>query len=154
MKHRHYDIIVALASNTELCAFFKARNGSAWRELEEFILRGGISENFDYFLCLAKHKEAVLHALGGGQSQATNEIGGGEFQDVCVGKPDVYWTSGGWYMSDACESRLKPKKEKRWIIVDPKTDYTFNFLFISKCEADKENGGEHQVVEIEVEVNG
>lgn len=43
-------------------------------------------------------------------------------------------------------------KEKRWIIVDPKTDYTFNGLYMQEKEADEENGGVHQVIEIEVDV--
>tara|TARA_Y100000588_G_scaffold31471_1_gene30793 strand:- start:13534 stop:14004 length:471 start_codon:yes stop_codon:yes gene_type:complete len=155
MKHKQYEMIVAKASNMDLVVFVKGKATDTW------VLRGEQSTttffyDVEYFLCLPQHKEAVLHALNGGQSQATNEIGEGKYQDVYVGKPDIYWTSGGWYMSDVCESRIKPKKEKRWIVLQydqDLKDWCFEDGTLYKTVEDAEDNRRYgQLAEIEVEV--
>lgn len=110
MKHKHYDMIVAKAANMNLIQFVRFD--------KEWIVQGrhenlniAFEENYQYFLCLPKHKDVVLNILNGGNG----EVNYGEFwQDCNVGQP-IEWCPEWWCMNDNCESRIKQKKEKRWI---------------------------------------
>lgn len=153
MKHKHYDMIVAKAANMDLVVFANSGDGE-WFEMnkEEF----PIISDFEFFLCLLKHKEPCLHWLNGGDVQ--NNISYPIMQDGWVPfcsfehRSCEPWSVSCNFMRKESNFRIKPKKEKRWIIVDPKTSYAFNELYETKIEADKENGHIHQVIEIEVEV--
>ena len=65
MKHKHYDMIVALAENMNLATFCKGKLGKEWIDLGGEGLPCFIPDNH-YFLCLPQHKEACLHWLNGG----------------------------------------------------------------------------------------
>lgn len=114
MKHKYYDKIVAKAANMELVVFTKSTMANKW-EVTSF---GDLvkNEDFDFFLCLPQHKEAVLNCLNGGESQVAS-ISSGWLPANC-GDP-VEWGGEWWYMNPNGESRIKPKKEKRWIATFP-----------------------------------
>jgi hypothetical protein len=115
MKHRHHDMICAKAANMDLVVFYKNPINGEWKEIKsnenslpEF------SEDFEYFACIPQHKEACLHWLNGGMVQIGRGIGC--FVDAQPAL--VYshkWIDTKWYTLDNYESRIKPRKEKRWI---------------------------------------
>lgn len=152
MKHKHYDMIVAKAENMDLETFLNL--DGKWKLMVNAV---PISEESEYFLCLPQHKEACLHWLNGGGVQDNFE---GEWSDCPFLSQTINTDSENsltfsvhhMFMNEEFNFRIAPKKEKRWIIVDPKTDYTFNGLYFSKESAENENGSSHQVIEIEVEV--
>lgn len=110
MKHKHYDMIVAKAANMELVVLFKSER-SEWREYEA---SGLMVFEGDYFLCLPQHKEAVLHALNNGKAIVRVN---GDPQGWTSGVA-VNWSEKHWSMDSNIESRIKPKKEKRWVVID------------------------------------
>ncbi|AUR96335.1 hypothetical protein NVP1223O_38 [Vibrio phage 1.223.O._10N.261.48.A9] len=112
MKHKHYEMIVAKAANMELTTLVKF--GKEWMISAPHTVGEIISfdSRYEYFLCLPQHKEACLHYLNGGDvlvksnfvpSWATVTHGQSWGKDV------------GWMCEDA-QYRIKPKKEKRWIL--------------------------------------
>lgn len=64
-KHKHYDMIVAKAENTDLAVFYKAVHESEWKDLPRSPFPVFIETN-EYFLCLPERKEACLDWLNGG----------------------------------------------------------------------------------------
>ncbi len=157
MKHKHYEMIVAKAENTELIQFYKA-NGS-WHETNEQFNRSNgwaFYENTEYFLCLPQHKEACLHWLNGGEVECSSRLTNG--WESCGYIKNITWSKLIGLMSKDASYRIKPKKEKRWIGVakDKTTDATFKTKegcmkyvkeeyvtsFVDSC----------QFIEIEVEV--
>ncbi len=145
MKHKHYDMIVAKASNMDLVVFVKSEEtesggllvGSVthteWPETGE---RGDqmpcFHSDLDYFLCLPQHKEAVLNDLNGGESQLTFD---GTNWDKCNLNQPVKWSEGWWYMKGESQSRIKPKKEKVWVAYH-KDGFMFNEVGGSECDID------------------
>ncbi|CAM0006763.1 hypothetical protein VPHK367G1_0003 [Vibrio phage K367 g1] len=111
MKHKHYDMIVAKAANMELVVFLESNQGWSEKENQSDIQ---FHEQFDYFLCLPQHKEACLHWLNGGDLQINRK--GHGFLDW--GRPNRGWVKEVSFMFDINEFRIKPKKEKRWIVWD------------------------------------
>ena len=65
-KHKHYEMIVAKAADTELVVFFKCDTGWYFDDTSETIK---FHSDTDYFLCLPQHKEYCLHWLNGGEVQ-------------------------------------------------------------------------------------
>lgn len=155
MKHKYYDKIVAKAANMELVVFTKSTMANKW-EVTSF---GDLvkNEDFDFFLCLPQHKEAVLNCLNGGESQVAS-ISSGWLPANC-GDP-VEWGGEWWYMNPNSESRIKPKKEKRWIGVNVTTGKTTSAYThddegnYAEDEVRLTNGNlsDWQFIEIEVEV--
>lgn len=151
--HKHAAMIKAKADNMDLVVFSKYKK--EWQEISRADDDAcSFYGDCKYFLCLPKHKDVVLHILNGGDG----EVNYGEFwQDCNVGQP-IKWNSRWWCMNEDCESRIKPKKEKRWIAVDPSTtqctrhystkESCFNSEF-SGCEG---NASGWQFIEIEVEI--
>lgn len=109
MKHPHYDKIVAKAANMDLVVF--TRQGSKWNALNEF---PAWNEDYEYFLCQPKHKEACLHWLNGGKVQVKNETYL-DWVDCGSHDDDPQWYKDVWMMRELNEYRIKPRKEKRWI---------------------------------------
>lgn len=142
MKHKYAEMIKAKADNMELVLFTKRGESSTWGELNN---HGDVTflHEFDYFLCLPQHKEAVLNALNGGESQLTFD---GVTWNKCNLNQPVEWSEDWWYMKGESQSRIKPKKEKRLIAIDPKTSEVF-----VATSAYIANDG-FQLIEIEVEV--
>lgn len=113
MKHKYAEMIKAKADDMELVLFTKRGESSTWGELDN---HGDVTflYDFDYFLCLPQHKEACLHWLNGGELQAmdTNWIN--------VFPVESYqWEEEHDFMCQDAKIRIKPKKEKRWIAVNP-----------------------------------
>ena len=111
MKHKHYEMIVAFAGNTEFSVFCKGELGKEWIELSGCGMPCFVPES-DYFLCLPQHKEACLHWLNGGDVQV-QDFPTNDFNDYSDEKYE--WSLETWWMSEQCNVRIKPKKEKRWI---------------------------------------
>jgi hypothetical protein len=136
--HKHSEMIKAKADNMDLVLF--ACSNSGWVELsaEEF----PNNECFNYFACLQQHKAACLHWLNGGKSQTS--IGDGHWVSCDVphewNKCQLFW-----YLNKNAGSRIKHKKEKRWIC------YDLYGCFVKEVniEPSVEVG---QVFEIEIEV--
>ena len=109
MKHKHYDMIVALAENMDLVVFIKTCG--KWKVNNNSHFPPFFCEDeYEYFLCLPQHKEACLHWLNGGEV---------EFEYDSKWHSCSYW-SREWHETSGftCEDnklRIKPKKEKRWI---------------------------------------
>ena len=112
MKHKHYEMIVAKAANMELVVFEKSKL-SGWVLLERHLIPD--SDACEYFLCLPQHKEFCLHWLNGGEVQL-QDFPTNDFNDYLDEKSE--WSRELWWMSEQCNIRIKPKKEKRWIPVN------------------------------------
>lgn len=145
--HKYADMICAKANNMGLVTFINTNDGWGWRGLTHGSLPSFIEDN-EYFLCLPQHKDACLHWLNGGTSQYLSNamsswINFGDSKD---------WIFTHLLMTNECEIRIKPQKEKRWIAVNPKTGYTSS---LSENEGDIKKAykvGTWQIREIEVEV--
>ncbi|AGN51436.1 hypothetical protein VPJG_00072 [Vibrio phage jenny 12G5] len=149
MKNVHYDKIVAKAANMDLVVFFKASSHSEWCEVSNSLLPAFHPET-EYFLCLPRHKGACLHWLNGGELQV-NRLSNGYLD---WDRPSRDWAKEVSFMFDVKEFRIKPKKEKRWILVNA-IDCFQPRMFDDEGEADQMLQGSHpnwSKHEIEVEV--
>lgn len=111
MKHKHYDMICAKAANMELIRFTKLddNQGSEWIVQADNVQNSTqFNEQAEYFLCLPRHKEAVLNLLNGGDSQANF----GERWSACNLNEPTEWNPSWWYMNKICKSRIKPRKDE------------------------------------------
>ncbi|CAH9014991.1 conserved hypothetical protein [Vibrio phage 466E53-1] len=118
MKHKHYDMIVTKAANMDLVIFIKLDGKWEVGSHESQIINFG--SHYEYFLCLPQHKEACLHWLNGGGVEVRNIAGVHQGWDKLpdyAEKPS--WLPHADFMNERCEVRIKPKKEKRWIAVNP-----------------------------------
>ena len=142
-------MIVAKAENTELIVFVK--DGNHWNEITQAT---PFYEHNNYFLCLPQHKEAVLNSLNGGVAQFESPR---EKGDHALEQAD--WSSSEWYMQSDATSRIKPKKEKRWVI-ECNGALLSTRLFTSESSAQQSVGesgystDDVQFIEIEVKVTG
>lgn len=103
-------MIVAKAANMDLVVLCKNVVGK-WIEQEYAETDVKFSETgFGYFLCLPQHKDTVIDSLNGGVAIFESPREKGEH---ALNQAD--WVKDEWYMQDDCNSRIKPKKEKRWI---------------------------------------
>ncbi len=154
MKHKHYDMIVAKAANVDLVVFIKM--GDKWEVIgshENQIVNFG--SHYDYFLCLPQHKEACLHWLNGGDSQS---LSGDDWFDILEWK--YLWGEASGFMRKDLTTRIKPKKEKRWIAFNSKSFMVTRDTYTTgvKCEDALNKAGEiyeshpWQFIEIEIEV--
>lgn len=110
MRHKHYDMIVAKAANMDLVKFVK-HTGSQW-EIEGSMLEiTAFHQEADYFLCLPQHKEACLHWLNGCDAQVMDDNWVNMFP-----VENYPWEEGHDFVDVEAKIRIKPKKEKRWII--------------------------------------
>ncbi|CAM0006411.1 hypothetical protein VPHK373_0004 [Vibrio phage K373] len=142
MKNKHYDMIVAKAANMELVVFFNPSFGSGAGKWEEATttLFPAFHPDTEYFLCLPQHKEACLHWLNGGEVEENYNSQWDKVERHSWHDQSVFNFYDGYII------RIKPKKEKRLIAIDPKTSEVF--VVTSACIAD--HG--FQLIEIEVEV--
>lgn len=123
MKHKHYDMIMAKAANMDLVVFCRDTSSEShkWDEYVSVGFEGEIPEcaipafeyGYEYFMCLPQHKEACLHWLNGGIIQDNYE---GKFEDCGKYSEAESWNVCHIMMDDDAEYRIKPRKEKRWVI--------------------------------------
>lgn len=145
--HKHAAMIKAKADNMELVVFRKYYDNS-WGEIQRHDCC--FMPDFEYFLCLPKHKEACLHWLGGGYTQSRY----GASQDWDDYNPIKSWSCGSIFMQNHAEIRIKPRKEERWVAIKRKDKtevYTVSFNSLDEA-IDTLNGKYWQFIEIEVEV--
>ena len=109
-KHPHAEMIKAFLDNTEICVLINHEDEGKWLYANPGALLD--YQNQEFFACLPQHKEAVLNVLNGGESQTYRE--GGTWKLAVCGSG---WNSDFWYMREDKESRIKPRKEERWIAV-------------------------------------
>jgi hypothetical protein len=136
-KHPHADMIKAKADNMDLVVF-KKNYEEIWVELsDQSEIR--IKRNLEYFACLPQHKEACLHWLNGGDIQWSDHIFGwtdkDKFEDDLESQKFFY---GNGFMRSEINFRIKPRKEKRWIVVR-KSDLFVGAILYGSEEAAKRN---------------
>ena len=152
--HKHAAMIKAKADNMDLVVLRKHHDGDWIEVADQSEVR--IKQSGEYFLCLPKHKKAVLCGLNGGNFQVRCLD---EFSEGWYLNPSDWGRRDIWYMLDSHESRIKPSKENRWIAVN-NSGYATPMTFISKQECEnyvsvsyqKCPGVTWQHIEIEVEV--
>ncbi|UYE90938.1 hypothetical protein [Vibrio phage vB_VaS_L1] len=147
--HKHAAMIKAKADNVGLVQFIKLVND--WEVVnshgEEVVI---FNDHFQYFLCLQQHKDACLHWLNCGDVQYRH----GTSQDWDDYGPIKVWSAGCIFMQEHVEIRIKPRKEKRWMGFNNRTNITTSTLYKS-LDAVKNATVRHekwQFIEIEVEV--
>ena len=152
MKHKHYEMIVAKAANMDLVVFRKGINGGCeWYEAGDSQCW---QENANYFLCLPQHNESgqCLHWLNGGEVQTRRGCSDLGWDTLLPFEGE--WNKVSHFMCVDILLRIKPKKQKCWILVNSKTGRTSE-LFYDESSAIRElseedfNWSKH---EIEVEV--
>lgn len=140
MKHTNAEMIKAVVDNLELVIFFKEADDARWFNTNIHSLVNACSTT-DYFLCLPQHKEACLHWLNGGKAQV--KYTKASYPYLCyVDISESNWSDGHVFMDKLLNIRIKPQKEKRWIIwnldedrfhcnfkQDPEGRYSANFNF-------------------------
>ena len=145
MRHKHYDLIISKAANMDLVAFCEHKENEWIECLEDFI---DMHPSCNYFLCLPKYRDACRNWLSGGTSQylsnTTNlwiNFGGSKL-----------WILTHLFMTNECEIRINPTKEKRWIAISKLDMNVMNDVFES-VELAKEycGNGKFSIHEIEVE---
>jgi hypothetical protein len=90
-------------------------------------------EGVEYFTCQRSHLPAVLALLNGGEAQISCSKAS-HWDDIDLGVFGV-WSAESWYMNDQFESRVKPKKQKRYAYAYPNGFVTYSFE--DKDELDK-----------------
>lgn len=163
MKHKHYDMIVAKAANMEFVVFVKHEETESGGLLSSAVTHTEWSEagypgdqmpcfhsELDYFLCLPQHKEACLHWLNGGEALIL-DFPDDEIERVLESGAYSGWHYASVFMSESVKTRIKPKKEKRWIAVNMSRG-VYCELFESKVEATEAYPHADQFIEIEIEV--
>ena len=127
MKHANAEMIKAVVDNLELVIFFKETDDARWFKTNINSLVNACSTT-DYFLCLPQRKEACLHWLNGGDVQLdhfdqpmpnSGVNGNCHLVDFDEDVNSLPWKLNHPFMDEAQEIRIKPKKEKRWIAVNP-----------------------------------
>lgn len=147
MKHKHYEMIVAKAANMDLIQLYKA--GGVWQETsEQFNMNNGWAffEDSDYFLCMPKHKEACLWWLNGGEVEFEYD---GKWHS-CSDWSNV-WCEASGFTCDSNNLRIKPKKEKRWIVWNEDWD-AYHCVFFTNPAGSYSANFKCSIHEIEVEV--
>ena len=157
-NHRHAEMIKAKADDMDLVVLCKDSYDQAnkWQETSQMPFQ----EEFDYFLCLPKHKDACLHWLNGGHVQHKSSMMA--WTDYGVKYDEVLFHKGVSWLDDCYEIRVKPRKEKLWLAV--KTDKhehlggcrkvrICSHAFVNKQDAvDYLDLDSAQLIEIEVEL--
>lgn len=158
MRHKYSEMIRAKAENTNLVLLVKSEGSGEWFES---IFYFPVNEEFEYFLCHPKHTITCLHLLNGGDIYLQGKHHEREITSETLGD----WLPNMWYLSEDYETRIQPKKETWWVVVENSrpnstrvTKYYCSDAYPVKSEAEKfkDTLGKYrtdlQVVPIEVEV--
>lgn len=105
-KHRHCTIMKLYADNKNLTVLVRLSGYPDWTTAST----PTFNVAHDYFLCLPKHTDPLLHMLNGGEAEVATTDGWQQIHSDCLNEFDLDW----WYMSEEYESRIKPKTETRW----------------------------------------
>ena len=156
MKVKHYDMVVAKAANFELVQLMKINNvwevvGSKCGETINF------SSDYEYFLCLPENKDSCLYWLNGFEVQEKGRKAGESWWSDSDDSEDwsSEWHEDHIFMSNVSVFRIKPKKEKRWLMVQPISGQTTNHFSSPERAMDSVSNTDSrwQLMEIEVERN-
>ena len=120
MKHKHYDIAAAKILNMDLILFIKPKDAPKWSESSNAYPPN--SSNIDCFLCLPQHKDACLHWLNGVDLIQDSEFVIGKYSDVEASINPSFSEHGDLFMTTSRNIRMKPSKEKRWLLVNAVDD--------------------------------
>lgn len=148
-KHKYAPMIKARAHNMDLVVFVKCTSSWKVQICNEDQLN--FSEGHDYFICLPQHKEACHHWLNGGEVQVLHSPGH-EWVDMKSYNREPKWHGNSDFMNLECQTRIKPRKEKRWICITNDLEIEDGTLYESYADAEENSPGYKQIVEIEVEV--
>lgn len=143
MKHKHYDMIVAKAANMDLVVFIGLAGSWVQDEMQNST-SCAFSEGADYFLCLPQHKEACLHWLNGGDVIVKDFPDEKYNERTLLAEGFSGWHEATVFMDLPTEIRIKPKKEKRMIVV--------NGDHVEFASTERIYPESAQIIEIEVEV--
>ena len=149
MKHKYFDMICAKAANMDLVIF--AKNNEGWLKLSSEII--GLHESWSYFACLPQHEATCVHWLNGGELIMESR--------AWKAPQGIMWPKDSPFMDAACELRIKPRTEKRWIgvFINDKgrmanTTYSYKSIEELKSKAHAPYGFDNwQFIEIEVEMS-
>lgn len=109
-KHVHAEMIKAKVDNMELVVFIK---NDRWEKLHSTCYLPAFEPKARYYMCLPQYEEECLHWLNGGTVEFLYCDDWGE----CGGYTESpEWYSDEWMMNEDNKFRIKPRKEKRWII--------------------------------------
>lgn len=152
MKHVHYDKVAANDENMNFIFFVRWKDWE-WKERQCDDDQLNFSCGNEYFLCLTKHNKdgQCLHWLNGGDVQVRYPEK--SWVDLDKYDDDTIWPHDSEFMLDGCEIRIKPKKEKRWIVFSIGSEGVVAIFYnpqIAKDYVGSDSG--YQVIEIEVEV--
>ena len=149
-KHKHYEMIVAMAANTDLVLFAKFMDEWQQANMQDLL----INESFEqYFVCLPIHKEVCLYWLNGGDIQGEDPNKQHSFDDYAPFTDRKTWSCTSWYMRNDRKTRIKPKKEARWIAVKKQDHTVEGVVFLSLNGAEKycpSDAWTHHRIEVEV----
>lgn len=154
MRHPNEEMIKAKAENMDLVIFVR-HTKTEWVEAGFMALVADKSAG-GYFLCLPKHKEVTLHWLNGGDV-LVKEFNDQPAERLIEGSGFSGWHDATVFMAQEAKIRIKPRKEKRWIVAKPSALVSMMY-FNSNSDAEcaiKNSTGEFkggQVIEIEVDV--
>ncbi len=156
MKHAYAELFTAKLNDTSLVLFEKHEEWKEWREVAKSDLVFAVGGNFDYFLCLPQHKEDCLHWLNGSDLIQDSQYVDGKYSDVEASLNPSFDTHGDLFMTTERNIRIKPEKEKRWILVNAIDNFQPR-MFDDEGDANHMLQGSHpnwSKHEIEVEVTG
>lgn len=151
MKHKHAEMIKAKADDMDLVVFINRGEVGGWIKTNVVMMFN--NEDSDFFMCLPKHEKACLHWLNGGEVEFEC---GGAWHSCETWSTSWSGLVCGFMQKDNV-IRIKPRKEKRWVIAKP-TALASMYYFGSESDAKdavKYSTGEFkggQVIEIEIEV--
>ncbi|QGT52273.1 hypothetical protein [Vibrio phage MZH0603] len=141
--HKHYEMIMAKAENTELTVIVGHRDGHWWNS--------GVDKNvisfdaiFNYFLCRPKHAEACLHWLNGGTVKISHGEDSTPVKTRLNGNKPT-WEPDHIFMCNTVTITSEVKKREKWIIY--RTDGAIVGPFDEKPTNITGNG---QIIKIEV----
>ena len=148
--HKHAEMIKAKADDMELVVLVKNDEWCITESCDDALM---FFTGKEYFLCLPQRKEACLHWLNGGEIEFNSEFSDGwtEYEPIKV------WGIGSIFMQDDYQIRIKPRKEKCWIVAHPRALASMMYFESEELarKAVQFSTGEFkggQVIEIEVEV--
>lgn len=143
MTTRPYsEMIKAWADNKNTVVLFRTR--------DEWYLCGDPTwrEDIEYFICLEKHKNTTLAFLNREDIQIRSSDGH-HWLDRDNSYPD--WSWSGWYMNEDLQSRIKPKKETRWMYRYPDGSFSDHYNTLHKLRSNH-NKPEGKLIKFEIEV--
>lgn len=150
MKHAYAELFTEKLNDTSLVLFEKHQEWKEWREVSRSDLVFTVGGNFEYFLCLPQHKQFCLHWLNGGDV-IVRDHPDDERERVLLSSGYSNWHAASVFMCEKTVIRIKPKKEKRWIIWNENQD-AYHCTFLTNPSGIYEANFKFSTHEIEVEV--